>query len=157
MGKHPADGNPPSLPRTTQSCFDDGGYQRIGLVDHVAHVQSTCLGEQLPGAPAIVAVSLLQPQDQLDVRDAGRVYPRTGAPAEPATERMKMQEEVCSRSVEDRRGWVRGPTPNYLALSGPNIRRLRRSGSRSFRGRSTRDLHRPIRDTLGGQRIELGL
>ena len=78
MGEHPSDGNPPSLPRTTQSCLDDGGYQRIGLVDHVAHVQSTCLGEQLPGAPAIVAVSLLRPQDQLDVRDAGRVYPQNG-------------------------------------------------------------------------------
>src|SRR5215211_615862 len=57
----------------------NGGYQRIGGVDHVAHVQSACLGEQLVGIPTIVAVFALQPQDQLGVRDAGRVFHGTGA------------------------------------------------------------------------------
>src|SRR5215216_3667524 len=52
----------------------NGGYQRISSVDHIAHVQSACLGEQLVGIPTIVAVLLLQPQDQLGVRDAGRVF-----------------------------------------------------------------------------------
>ena len=47
------------------------------------------------------------------------------------------------------------PTPHYPALSGPNIRRQRCPHRRSFKGRSTPNLHRFIRDTLGGQRIQL--
>src|ERR671921_2028554 len=63
----------------TYMLLGNGGYQGIGSVDHVAHVQPACLGEQLVGVPTIVAVFVLQPQDQLGVRDAGRVFHGPGA------------------------------------------------------------------------------
>src|SRR5918995_4520853 len=57
----------------------NGGYQRIGGGYHVTHVQPTRLGEQLIGIPSIVAEFLLQPQDQLGVRDARGVFHGTRA------------------------------------------------------------------------------
>src|ERR671910_730259 len=106
----------------------DRGYQRIGGVDHVTHVQPTYLGEQLVGIPTIVAIVLLQPQNQLGVRDARGVFHGTGT-ADHQDRLIRLDARPLYRSVLDHledHGYLggdlhRNPTEFSLPLPGVAI------------------------------------